>query len=149
MLPILALLADASWLMTVAEKYRGRRDVGYLLSAGVPMAVGWIGGTAVGHVLQFAPKGPLAVAAAFLSLAYIVTMLPTQWRGWRSVPSWTLSATLGGFTAIIVDQGWAMLVGGGLSTLVDAMRGDDARRAGSRRNVSKSTGLGTSEQTAA
>ena len=47
--------------MTVAEAERGRRDAGYLLGASLPMAIGWIGGTALGHALPLAPRGPLAV----------------------------------------------------------------------------------------
>src|SRR5262245_2549555 len=49
MLPVLALLADASWMMTAAEAARGRPDAGYLLGSSLPMAIGWVGGTALGH----------------------------------------------------------------------------------------------------
>src|SRR5258708_15529400 len=95
MLPILALLADASWLMTTAEAERGRRDAGYLLGSSVPMALGWIGGTALGHAWPLDPHGPLAVSAALLPLAFVVALLPTQWRGRRSLLPWTVSATVG------------------------------------------------------
>jgi predicted branched-subunit amino acid permease len=126
MLPILALLADASWLMTVAEAERGRRDAGYLLGAGVPMAIGWIGGTALGHALPLQPHGPLAVAAAFLPLAFVVALLPTQWRGWRSLLPWAVSAAVAVMVAGTLGASWAMLLGGGAGTLVSALRGDDA-----------------------
>ena len=53
MLPILFFLADASWLMTVAEAERGRRDAGYLLGASLPMAIGWVGGTAIGILIAW------------------------------------------------------------------------------------------------
>eukprot|EP01035_Chromulina_nebulosa_P069114 gene69114-94729_t len=51
MLPVLYLVGDASWMMTVAEADRGRRDAGYLLGASLPMGLGWVGGTAVGHAM--------------------------------------------------------------------------------------------------
>lgn len=124
MLPILALLADASWLMTVAEAERGRRDAGYLLGSGVPMAIGWIGGTALGHALPLAPRGPLAVAAAFLPLAFVVVLLPTQWSGARSLLPWTVSAAVALAVAGTLGPSWAMLIGGGAGTLVSALRGD-------------------------
>jgi len=126
MLPILALLADASWLMTVAEAERGRRDAGYLLGCSLPMAIGWIGGTALGHALPLTPRGPLAVAAGFLPLAFIVILLPTQWRGRRQLLPWTVSAAVGLAVAQLVGPTWAMLAGGGAGTLVSALRGDDA-----------------------
>ena len=126
MLPILATLGDASWLMTIAEAERGRRDAGYLLGAGIPMAVGWIGGTALGHVVPLHPVGALAVAAAFLPLAFVVALLPSQWRGARSLLPWAVSASAAIGTAILLGPHWAMLCGGAAGTLVSALRGDDA-----------------------
>jgi predicted branched-subunit amino acid permease len=126
MLPILFLLADASWLMTVAEAERGRRDAGYLLGSSLPMAIGWIGGTALGYALPLQPHGPLAVAAAFLPLAFVAALLPTQWRGWRSLLPWSVSAAIGLTVASTLGQSWAMLIGGGVGTLVSALNGDDA-----------------------
>jgi predicted branched-subunit amino acid permease len=126
MLPVLALLADASWLMTTAEAQRGRRDAGYLLGSSVPMALGWIGGTALGHAWPLDPRGPLAVAAAFLPLAFVVALLPTQWRGRRSLLPWAVSAAIGVVVADTVGSSWAMLLGGGAGTLVSVLRGDDA-----------------------
>jgi predicted branched-subunit amino acid permease len=125
MLPILALLGDASWFMTVAEAERGRRDAGYLLGCSLPMAIGWIGGTALGHALPLRPHGPLAVAAAFLPLVFVVALLPTQWRGPRSLVPWAVSAAVGLAVASSLGPSWAMLIGGGAGTLVSALRGDD------------------------
>ncbi|MBW8854217.1 MAG: hypothetical protein JF604_07795, partial [Bradyrhizobium sp.] len=122
----LALLADASWLMTIAEADRGRRDAGYLLGSSLPMAFGWIGGTALGHVVPLQPVGPLAMAAAFLPLAFVVALLPSQWRGLPSLLPWTVSAAAAIGSAIMLGPHWAMLCGGAAGTLVSALRGDDA-----------------------
>jgi predicted branched-subunit amino acid permease len=126
MLPILALLADASWMMTIAEAERGRRDAGYLLGSSLPMNLGWIGGTALGYALPLKPQGPLAVAAAFLPLAFVVILLPTQWRGRRSLLPWIVSGAVGVAVAASLGPNWAMLLGGAAGTLVSALRGDDA-----------------------
>ena len=126
MLPILALLGDAAWFMTVAEAERGRRDAGYLLGCSLPMAIGWIGGTALGHALPLRPHGPLAIAAAFLPLVFVVALLPTQWRGPRSLLPWVVSAAVGLAVASSLGPSWAMLIGGGTGTLISALRGDDA-----------------------
>lgn len=126
MLPVLALLADASWMMTVAEAESGRRDAGYLLGSSTPMAIGWIGGTALGHVLPLQPQGPLAIAAAFLPLAFVVALLPSQWRGWRSLLPWSVSAATGCPAALLLGPSWAMLCGGAAGTMVCLLRGDDA-----------------------
>jgi predicted branched-subunit amino acid permease len=117
MLPILFLLADASWMMTVAEAERGRRDAGYLLGSSLPMAIGWIGGTALGYAAPLMPHGPLA---------FVTALLPTQWRGWQSLMPWAVSAAVGVAVAGTIGQSWAMLIGGGAGTLVSVLRGGDA-----------------------
>ena len=89
------------------------------------MAVGWIGGTALGHALPLTPHGPLAVAAAFLPLAFVTALLPTQWRGWQSLVPWLVSAAVGVAVAGMIGSSWAMLIGGGAGTLTSLLRGDD------------------------
>jgi predicted branched-subunit amino acid permease len=126
MLPILFLLADASWLMTTADIARGGPDAGYLLGTSLPMAIGWIGGTALGYVLPLKPGGPLAAAAALLPVAFVVTLLPTQWRGWRSIAPWAASGAVALLVARLFDPSWAMLAGGGVGTLISLRRGEDA-----------------------
>jgi predicted branched-subunit amino acid permease len=126
MLPILYLLADASWLMTTADAERSGPDAGYLLGASVPMAVGWIGGTALGYELPLKPGGPIAIAAALLPVAFVVTLLPTQWRGWRTLLPWTISALVALAVARFIGPSWAMLAGGGTGTLVSMIRKDHA-----------------------
>jgi predicted branched-subunit amino acid permease len=90
------------------------------------MAIGWIGGTALGYELPLKPGGPLAVAATLLPLAFVVTLLPAQWRGWITLWPWAASAAFALLVARFVGPSWAMLAGGGLGTLVSMMRGDNA-----------------------
>jgi predicted branched-subunit amino acid permease len=125
MLPTLFLLGDASWMMTVAEVDRGHRDAGYLLGISLGMAIGWVGGTALGYALPFTPQGPLAVATAFLPLAFVVALVPTQWRGAQSFLPWAVSATVAIAAAGAFGQSWAMLTGGMAGSLVNALGGDN------------------------
>jgi len=123
--PILFWLADASWLMTVAEAGRGRRDAGYLLGAGLPMALGWVGGTVLGYTLPARPAGSLAVAGAFLPLAFIAALLPGQWQGARTALPWALAAAVSVVVTGLGGHGWGMLLGGCAGTLLAAMGSDD------------------------
>ena len=125
MLPVLWILADASWFMTVAESQRGRRDAGYLLGCSVPMATGWIAGTALGHALPLQPHGPLAAAATFLPLAFISSLLPTQGQGFKSLLPWMAAAGTALLVAGTLGANWAMILGGAAGTLVCLARGDD------------------------
>jgi predicted branched-subunit amino acid permease len=125
-LPILFLLADASWLMTTADAQSNDADAGYLLGASTPMAIGWMGGTALGYGLPLNPGGPLALAAALLPAAFIVTLLPSQWRGRRTVLPWLLSAATAALVSHFMGPDWAMLIGGAAGTGLSAMQGDRA-----------------------
>ena len=126
MLPILFWLADASWLMTVAEIDKGRRDAGYLLGCSMALALGWVGGTVAGYGLPLEPRGPLAVAAAFLPLAFVVALLPTQWRGLHNAQPWALAAAVSIVATWAGAHAWAMLIGGGAGTLLAALRNDES-----------------------
>jgi predicted branched-subunit amino acid permease len=123
-LPILLLLADASWLMTNADAERNGPDAGYFLGSSVPMAVGWIGGTALAYAVPVRPTGAIAVAAALIPLAFMVTLLPGQWRGLRMWLPWSVSAAGALLAAKFLGPSWAMLVGGGAGTAVSFARGD-------------------------
>ena len=90
------------------------------------MAIGWIGGTALGYALPLKPHGPLAVAAAFLPFAFVAALLHTQWRGWQNLLPWTVSAAVGVAAASTIGPSWAMLIGGGAGALVGALGSDDA-----------------------
>lgn len=126
MLPILYCLADASWLMTVAEAGRGRRDAGYLLGASLPMALGWVGGTVLGYALPGQPTGALAVAAAALPLSFMAALLPAQWQGAKTVLApWTVAAAVSIGVTALGGHGWAMLLGGTAGTLLAAVSRDD------------------------
>jgi predicted branched-subunit amino acid permease len=126
MLPILFLLADASWLMTTADAQRNGPDAGYLLGASVPMAIGWIAGTGLGYELPLKPGGPLAIAAALLPAAFVVTLIPTQWRGGKTIWPWGVSAAVALLVGQLVGPNWAMLVGGGFGTTISLLQGNDA-----------------------
>jgi branched chain amino acid efflux pump len=124
MLPILFLLADASWLMTTTDAARNGPDAGYLLGASLPMAIGWVAGTAIGYALPLTPGGALTLAASLLPGLFIITLLPDQWRGIRSLGPWLISAATALATTPHLGPGWAMLLGGGIGTTLSTASDD-------------------------
>ena len=126
MLPVLFVLSDASWMMTASEAERSGPDAGYLLGSSLPGWLGWVAGTGLGYLLPIKPTGPIAAATAVLPLAFVVTLLPKQWRGGRFVVPWLLSAGGGLIAGAWLGESWAMLAGGSLGTVYSLVRGDDA-----------------------
>jgi predicted branched-subunit amino acid permease len=125
MLPILFILADASWLMTAGDAKKHGPDAGYLLGSSLPMAIGWIGGTAIGYALPLKSGGFLAPAAALLPVAFVATMLPTQWSGKKTVLPWAASAGVALLVAHLIGPSWAMLAGGSVGSLVGMLADTD------------------------
>ena len=118
MVPILFLLADASWMMTLSDSERSGPDAGYLLGASIPMAVGWVAGTAVGYAVPMNGGGALAATTALLPVAFIVTLLPSQWRGRSAVMPWIVSAGAAVLAATFFSPSWAVLAGGASGTFL-------------------------------
>lgn len=121
----LFLLADASWLMTSSDADRNGPDAGYLLGSSIPMAIGWVGGTALAYAAPVATNGSLKLAAALLPTMFIATLLPSQWKNAQSPWPWLTSAVAALLVARFVDPGWSMLIGGGCGTLVSMLERKD------------------------
>ncbi len=125
MLPALFLLVDAGWLITVSRAEKGQRDAGLLLGSGLAMYLGWVAGTSAGHMLGLAPSGPLATGIAFLPLGFIVAIVPSQWKGSRTLPSWLLTAVAALAAFTLVPAAWAALIGAACGTILAALRDND------------------------
>jgi len=124
-MPMFFFLSDASWMMTAAEAERDGPDAGYLLGSGLPGWLGWVAGTAFGYLLPLQPSPPVIAATAILPTAFVITLLPRQWRGPQSVMPWLLSATGGLVAGHWLGAGWAMLAGGSAGTLYSLLRGNN------------------------
>lgn len=127
MVPALFLLADANWVLTVARAEQGDRDVGLLVGSGLPMWLGWVGGTVIGHALNLAPTGALALAFGFLPLGLIVSMIPVQMKGKARAVAlpWALTAASVWAASFVMPLTWATLAGAAVGTIVGAVRGRD------------------------
>ncbi|MCW6512906.1 AzlC family ABC transporter permease [Lichenifustis flavocetrariae] len=126
MYPILFFLSDGSWMLTAADTERSGPDAGYLLGSSLPGWIGWVAGTGLGYLLPLKATGPFAAATAVLPLAFVITLLPTQWRGGRFIVPWLASAAGGLIAAAWLGESWAMLAGGSIGTFYSLIRGDDA-----------------------
>lgn len=124
----LAWLVDNGFAMFVAEMRAGRRDVGFLLGAGLTMWVNWLVMVCIGHsvgaAVRLAPGHPLF----FASMATMLSILVPIWRGARSdLWPWAMA----GAAALAVSsaglgQPWPVLAGAFSGAALGAWR--DLRR---------------------
>lgn len=125
MLPSLFLLVDGAWMITSIKADQGRRDAGFIIGPSAVMYFGWVAGTGIGHTLNLAPSGPMAAAATFLPLGFIIAMIPSQWKGSRTFLPWLITGSVALAAMLVVPATWATLIGAAAGTLVSAI-GDRA-----------------------
>ena len=121
----LFLLTDGSWAMTVRRAAQGDRDAGILLGTSLPIWAAWVAGTAAGHTLGIAPTGPVAAAASFLPLGFMVALIPAQ-RGGRPVwTSWLTTGITAAAALLVLPATWATLIGALTGIAVGARGGGE------------------------
>jgi predicted branched-subunit amino acid permease len=131
----LAWLVDNGFAMFVAEMRAGRRDVAFVLGAGMGMWVNWMTMVTLGHSLgaavELRPGHPIFFAAVATMLAILVPI----WRGRGDIAPWAASG-LAAVAAHGLGLGapWPVLVGAftgaGLGAWQDLRRDAAAPRPG-------------------
>jgi predicted branched-subunit amino acid permease len=71
----LLLLGDANWLMTMRAIRSGEVDRAYLAGTGAPVAVGWLGGTALGAVAVSVLPAPQALGFDLMLPCFAAAMM--------------------------------------------------------------------------
>ena len=108
----LLLLGDANWLLVMRAIDKGEADRAYLAGTGVPMLVGWLGGTSVGVLSGSILPDPRVLAADLMLPAFAAAMMGGMMRGRASY----LAAGVGGGVALAVmglaGPGWAIIAAG-------------------------------------
>lgn len=88
----LFLMADQNWALSVTEMQAGRFDAGFLFGSGLPMWIGWVLGTAAGHVMGASMRPEPGHPLFFAALAVFVAIVAGLWRGKRDVLPWVAAA---------------------------------------------------------
>lgn len=108
----LLLTGDANWIVVMRAIERGEQDRAYLAGTGLPMAAGWLSGTAIGVVSGNVLPDPHTLAADLMLPAFAAAMMTGMLRARSSV----LPAGVGAGVALAVAQvagpGWAIIAAG-------------------------------------
>ena len=108
----LATLVDNSFALFVAEMRAGRRDVGFLVGAGLTMWCNWMTMVTVGHTFSASVQLPPGHPIFFASVATLLSILVPIWRGRGDLLPWTAA----GAVALLVHGAglgapWPVLAG--------------------------------------
>ncbi|MCI5112552.1 MAG: AzlC family ABC transporter permease [Marivita sp.] len=120
----LSLLNDANFAGCQAAFRRGERDMGLLLGSGLVLWCGWGLGAAIGTLAGPAFGNPAAYGFDVVMLCFLTAIVTGMVLGRpkvavRLVPI-LVGATIAVLTQSILPQGWNVIVGAVMGSLVDA-----------------------------
>jgi len=112
--PMLFLLTEPNWLLSMRYRADGGRDPCFLLGSGVVIYVAWVLSAIPGYWLGASVGDPRAFGLDLIVPAFFVAMLVPLSRGKRGTVGWVV----GGAVAIAADQligGFWYLISGALA----------------------------------
>ena len=122
--PMLYLLTEPNWLLSMRYRADGGRDPCFLLGSGVMIYVIWVLSAIPGYWLGASVGDPRAFGLDLIVPAFFVAMLVPLSRGKRGTVGWAV----GGVVAIAADQllgGFWYLIAGALAGAVAGALIDD------------------------
>ncbi len=129
----LAWLVDNAFALFVAEMRAGRRDVGFLLGAGLTMWCNWLTMVTIGHSFGASVQLPPGHPLFFASVATLLSILVPVWRGRGDLPPWMVAGVVALAThALGLGAPWPVLVGAFSGAALGAWRDTRAEAGGSR-----------------
>ena len=115
------LMADENWAMAMKEFDQGNRDAAVMLGGGLPLMVGWLGGTCLGYLLGATVPSPETWGLDFAFTAVFLAMLASLWRGRRQTLPWLTAALVAALTAAVIPGSWYIVTGGIAGSIVGGL----------------------------
>jgi predicted branched-subunit amino acid permease len=112
--PLLFLLTDGGWLLSMRYHDQGGRDASFYLGGALLGFVVWFVATIPGFVLNASLANPRAFGLDMVMVAFFAAMLVPAWRGARRAAPWAIA----GVVAISVEwlvAGWWFIVAGAIA----------------------------------
>lgn len=107
--PILCIVGDTSWALSMAERAKGHEDAGFLLGAAASMFLPWTLGTLVGHWGGTLVHNAAALGLDFMLVALSAAMGLTMWRGRADVAVVVTAAVVAIGASQVVAAGWVIV----------------------------------------
>ncbi len=113
-------MTDANWAMSMAEHRRGERDAAILVGSGVVLWLGWVAGSAAGHLVGAGLGDPRIYGADVVVPAFFALMLTPLWPGWTRAWPWAVAAGVAVAAHLVLPGYWHVIVGGLAGSLAAA-----------------------------
>ena len=124
----LFFMIDHNWALSLKEMQAGRHDAAYLIGSGIPIWIGWVLLTMVGHVLGSVVAAPPGHPVFFAALSVFIALLVPMWRGRSDLLPWFVAAGVAfGVSRLLPGTTWHIVGGAVSGGLCGALR-DRIRR---------------------
>jgi predicted branched-subunit amino acid permease len=112
--PILFLITDPGWIVSMRYRAEGGNDVGMFVGGGIVIWAVWLAATTMGHLFGALITNPRAIGLDLVMPIFFGSMLIPMWRGRRRAFAWTVA----GLVALAVQYlfgGWWFIAVGALA----------------------------------
>jgi 4-azaleucine resistance transporter AzlC len=119
--PMMFLVTDENWAMTVAEMARGRGTPAFLLGGGVLAWCCWMSATLTGRLVGSFIGDPDRYGLDFAFTATFLALLLGMWKGKSDLIPWLVAAVVGIVAAKLLPGSWYIVCGAVAGSLVGAL----------------------------
>lgn len=113
-------MTDANWAMSMSEHRKGERDAAILVGSGVALWLGWMSGSAIGHLAGAELGDPRMYGADVVVPAFFAIMLTPLWPGWTRAWPWAIAAGVAVAAHMVLPGYWHVIAGGLAGSLAGA-----------------------------
>jgi predicted branched-subunit amino acid permease len=109
--PMMFLVTDPSWLLSVRYRAAGGNDAGVYLGVGVAMWFTWTGSGGLGYALGSFISDPRRYALDLVMPIFMAAMLVSLWRGPRMASAWGVAGLVAFVIERVTPGGWYVVAG--------------------------------------
>jgi len=120
--PLMFVLVDESWALSLGALHRGAAGVGYLAGSGALLWLTWLTATVSGRLAGQAVPDPEALGLDFAFTAVFLALLAGLWRGRGDLPAWLVAAATALAAHHFLPGKWYILAGGLAGSLTGLWR---------------------------
>lgn len=122
--PMLYLLTETNWLLSMRYRADGGSDPAFLLGSGVMVWVGWVAAAVPGYWLGASIGDPSRFALDLVMPVFFTAMLVSLWRGYRRALGWLVGGAAAVVAYYLFGGWWYVMVGAVAGSLVGGLVDD-------------------------
>lgn len=122
--PMLYLLTEPSWLLSMRYRANGGNDPAFLLGSGVMVWMVWVVSAAPGYLIGSSLADPHRFGLDLVMPAFFTAMLVSLWRGPRRSAGWMVGGVVAMAAYYLLGGWWYVMIGSLAGSIVGGLIDD-------------------------